>query len=170
MKKSSASRALRVAAVTEDHGIEARAHVERLVTALRQRGARPTQQRRVVYSAVARRTDHPTAEAIHHDARRRVPGMSLATVYSALDLLSKAGLVRRVAGPDSSARYDARTDAHDHRRCLLCGRIDDLERPGHPVRLEEYQEPRFRAIDYRVEIVGYCADCEELEQPKGERS
>jgi Fe2+ or Zn2+ uptake regulation protein len=147
----------------------ARAHVERLVSALEGRGARPTQQRRVVYAAVARRTDHPTAEAIHQEARRRVHGMSLATVYSTLDLLSEAGLVRRVPGPDGRARYDARTDAHDHRRCLGCGRIDDLERPGHPIRLEDYQVARFRAIDYRVEIVGYCADCETLGQPKGER-
>ena len=137
-----------------------RAPLDRLVKALGTLGARPTQQRRVVYAALARRTDHPTAEAIHHEARRRVPGMSLATVYTTLDLLSEAGLVRRVAGPDGSARYDARTDSHDHRRCLACGRIDDLERPGRPVRLEEYQDPRFRAIDYRVEIVGYCADCE----------
>jgi Fe2+ or Zn2+ uptake regulation protein len=147
----------------------ARAHVERLVSALEKHGARPTQQRRVVYAAVARRIDHPTAESVHHEARRRVPGMSLATVYSTLDLLSEAGLVRRVPGPDGRARYDARTDPHDHRRCLACGRIDDLERPADPVRLEDYQDSRFKAIDYRVEIVGYCADCDTLERPKGER-
>ena len=161
MKKSLSTRAWNGAsAVAAGSASTSHAHVERLVNALQKRGARPTLQRRVVYAAVARRTDHPTVETIHRDARRSVTGMSLATVYSTLDLLTEAGLVRRVAGPDGSARYDARTDAHDHRRCLACGRIDDLERPGHPVRLEDYQEPRFRAIDYRVEIVGYCADCE----------
>jgi Fur family peroxide stress response transcriptional regulator len=154
---------------SSSQGSAVRAHVERLVVALETRGARPTQQRRVVYTAVARRTDHPTAEAIHHDARRRVPGMSLATVYTTLDLLSEAGLVRRVPGPDGSARYDARTDTHDHRRCLGCGRIDDLERPGRPIRLEDYQHPGFRVLDYRVELVGYCADCETLEPSKGDR-
>lgn len=143
-----------------------RAHVERLVTALEKRHARPTQQRRVVYAALALRTDHPTAEAIHHETRRRVPGMSLATVYSTLDLLLDAGLARRVPGSDGRARYDARTDAHDHRRCLGCGRIDDLERPASPLRLEDYEHRGFRVLDYRVEIVGYCADCE---QPKGDR-
>jgi Fur family transcriptional regulator, peroxide stress response regulator len=166
VKKTAAARPSSVAPdVPQFRGAPVRAHVERLVSALEKRGARPTQQRRVVYAAVARRTDHPTVEAIHLEARRRVPGMSLATVYSTLDLLTEAGLVRRVPGPDGSARYDARTDAHDHRRCLGCGRIDDLERPGHPVRLENYQDPRFRVIDYRVEIVGYCAGCE----TKGDR-
>ena len=154
---------------TANTAASSRAHVERLVSALEKRGARPTQQRRVVYAAVARRTDHPTAEAIHLEARRRVRGMSLATVYSTLDLLSEAGLVRRVPGPDGRARYDARTDAHDHRRCLGCGRIDDLERPGRPIRLEDYRHPGFRVLDYRVELVGYCADCEHLERPKGDR-
>ena|SRR6185436_12335951 len=135
--------------------------VRHLETALRSRGARPTRQRRVVYAALAGRFDHPTAEAIHRQARRRSPGMSLATVYTTLDLLVEAGLAARVAGPDGTARYDARIDRHDHRRCLGCGRIEDLERESEGPRLEPYQRPDFRAVDLKLEIVGYCSGCQE---------
>jgi len=132
-----------------------------LEAALRRRGARPTRQRRVVYAALAERFDHPTAEAIHRAARRRSPGMSLATVYTTLDLLVEAGLAARVAGPDGTARYDARIDRHDHRRCLACGRIEDVEREGTALRLDPYHRPDFRAVDLRLEIVGYCSGCQD---------
>ena len=132
-----------------------------LEAALRRRGARPTRQRRVVYAALAERFDHPTAEAIHRQARRRSPGMSLATVYTTLDLLVEAGLAARVAGADGTARYDARIDRHDHRRCLGCGRIEDVERDEAGPRLEPYQRPDFRAVDLKLEIVGYCSGCQD---------
>jgi Fur family transcriptional regulator, peroxide stress response regulator len=124
-------------------------------------GARPTRQRRVVYSALAERFDHPTAEAIHRAARKRSPGMALATVYTTLDLLVEAGLAARVAGADGTAHYDARIDHHDHRRCLSCGRIEDVERDDRAPRLEPYQRPDFRAVDLRLEIVGYCSGCQD---------
>ena len=91
--------------------------------------------------------------------RRRVRRLSLATVYSALDVLVDSGLVGRVAGPDGVARYDARTDPHDHRRCLGCGRIEDMERPAQGLCAGDYDTPGFRAVDCRVEVLGYCAAC-----------
>jgi Fur family transcriptional regulator, peroxide stress response regulator len=131
----------------------------RLEEALRARGARPTRQRRAIYTALAGRVDHPTAEALHRSVRRLVPGLSLATVYTSLETLSAAGLVGRMVGPDGVVRYDARIDVHDHRRCLRCGAIDDLERPSGSTTLETYDTPGFRATDYHIEIVGYCAAC-----------
>jgi len=131
----------------------------RLDGALRASGARPTRQRRAIYGALAGRSDHPTADALHRTVRRRVPELSLATVYTSLEVMAAAGLVGRIVGPDGVARYDARIDVHDHRRCLRCGVIDDLERPREMRTLESYDTPGFRAMDYHIEIVGYCAAC-----------
>jgi Fur family peroxide stress response transcriptional regulator len=135
--------------------------LETLDRVLRARGERATRQRRAIFAALAERADHPTAEALHRQVRPRVPGMSLATIYTALEVLVDAGLACRLAGPDGVAHYDARTDTHDHQRCLGCGRIEDLERPpGRTIRTENYHAPGFRAVDCRLEVVGYCADCD----------
>jgi Fe2+ or Zn2+ uptake regulation protein len=136
--------------------------VEALDRVLRSRGARATRQRRAIYAALLDRADHPTAEALHRIARRRIPGMSLATVYTTLEVLVNAGLAGRLAGADGASHYDARTDGHDHRRCLRCGRIDDLDRrPERTPALETCHAPGFRAVDCRIEIVGYCAACDD---------
>lgn len=133
---------------------------ELLDGALRAHGARPTRQRRAIFVALASRLDHPTAETLHRAVRQRVPGLSLATVYTTLEILVGAGLAGRLVGPDGVARYDARTDGHDHRRCLACGRIDDLDRPAQTDPLPSYASAGFRPIAYRIEVTGYCAGCQ----------
>jgi len=127
--------------------------------ALRARGARPTRQRRAIFSALSERLDHPTAEALYRGVRRRVPGLSLATVYTTLEVLVEAGLAGRFIGADGVAHYDARTDAHDHRRCLGCGRIDDLDRHGQNERIPMQPSADFQPMGYRIEVTGYCAGC-----------
>ena len=75
---------------------------------------------------VVRGTDaHPTAEAIHRLVRRRLPRVSLGTVYRNLRLLVAEGLVKEVSGPH--ARFDGNTSDHHHFTCLVCGRIADVE-------------------------------------------
>src|SRR6058998_2996883 len=96
-----------------------------LAALLRRHGRRSTRQRRAVYAALARRPDHPTAERLFHEVRRRIPGLSLATVYKALQVLVRVGAAGRLTDSGGTWRYDARADLHDHRRCLSCGRVED---------------------------------------------
>lgn len=133
---------------------------EVLDAALRAQGARPTPQRRAIFAALSGRLDHPTAETLHRAVRHRIPGLSLATVYTTLEILVGAGLAGRLLGPDGVARYDARTDGHDHRRCLACGRIDDLDRPAVESPLPAFASAGFRPVAYRIEVTGYCAGCQ----------
>ena len=146
----------------ETRNAETRAAIasEVLDAALRARGARPTLQRRAIFAALSSRLDHPTAEILHRAVRPRLPGLSLATVYTTLEILVGAGLAGRLAGPDGVARYDARTDGHDHRRCLACGRIDDIDRAEPAGPMPRFAAAGFRPIAYRIEVTGYCAGCQ----------
>ena len=59
---------------------------------------------------------------------RRIPRISLATVYKALEALVAIGAVHPVDGLEGtgSARYDARREDHYHFRCLRTGTVHDL--------------------------------------------
>lgn len=81
-----------------------------------QHGLRCTRQRELVYGALAATHAHPTAEEIFQTIRATddgLDGLSLATVYNALDAFVQVGLARQVPthGP---ARYDADTSPHAH--------------------------------------------------------
>lgn len=126
---------------------------------LRSLGGRSTRQRRAVHAALAARHDHPTAEALHREIRGRLPGLSLATVYRTLEVLARAGLAIRLADASGVARFDARTDPHDHLRCLGCGRVEDLMAPRRPDTIADLNPESFTVTDYNLELVGYCAGC-----------
>jgi Fur family peroxide stress response transcriptional regulator len=60
-----------------------------------------TPQRDAVFQAIQERDDHPTASDIFEAARRRLPGISYATVYNSLRYLKDAGLVYEINFGDS---------------------------------------------------------------------
>src|SRR5882724_3587546 len=93
-------------------------------TALRARGLRLTGPRRVMLDVVRATESHPTAEWVHQMVRRRLPRVSLGTVYRNLRLLVAEGLVNELPGPHG--RFDGNVSDHHHFTCLGCGRITDV--------------------------------------------
>ena len=128
--------------------------------ALASRGQRYTRQRAAVYRCLAKQASHPTAETIYREVLQKVPKVSLATVYKALDALVKAGVITKIDFADNAARFDCRLDNHVHARCLLCGKVLDVpgEFSSQPP-LDPGVLKGFRISGYRVEFLGFCADC-----------
>ena len=129
---------------------------------LEARGQRCTAQRAAVYRFLHGTDIHPTAEEVFRRVRNDLPGISLATVYKNLETLVGCGLARKLSYRDTSTRYDGRTEPHLHARCLACGDIADV--PGRFPTVEqvplEGKARRFRVTGYRVELTGYCAQCD----------
>jgi Fur family peroxide stress response transcriptional regulator len=123
-------------------------------------GCHFTQQRAAVFDYLSGVDHHPTAEEIFLAVKRRLPKISLATVYKNLEALVECGAISRLTYGDGSARYDIRTDHHYHMRCLKCGKVSDLE-PGKGFKLLKRIKPQagFEVIDYRLELLGYCRKC-----------
>src|SRR5207245_614965 len=93
--------------------------------ALRTRGLRSTLPRRVTLDVVRATDTHPTAAIVFARVRRRLPRVSLATVYRNLRRLAAEGLLReRVEA--TGLRFDPNVGPHDHFICVTCGRILDL--------------------------------------------
>ncbi len=126
---------------------------------LRRRGRRVTDQRRLILEAVRATDTHPTAEWVYRKVRRRLPRISLGTVYRNLTLLVAQGLIQELDSRNFS-RFDGNTAPHHHFTCQVCGQISDLA------------EPVDRALDrriasrtgleiwhHRVELFGRCPTC-----------
>lgn len=80
------------------------------------RGVRCTNQRRAVFEELVKLDSHPTADELFEIVRRRMPAISLATVYNALGVFSENGLCRRIPGSRTmgGCRYDADVTDHVH--------------------------------------------------------
>ena len=121
---------------------------------------RNTQQRRVILEELRKLTSHPTAAELYEIARRRLPKLSLGTVYRNLELLTELGEINKLQTGGGQARYDGDLNGHYHVRCQRCGRIDDAyEVRADPLGRDEPSIAGYRIMGYHLEYVGLCPDC-----------
>ncbi len=136
------------------------AREDRLRAALEACGHRHTAQRAAVYRYLRGVKSHPTADEIFIQVREVLPEISLATVYKALEAFVEAGVARKLAVGGGPARYDGRTDAHDHVRCLKCGVVRDVVGAHDSDMIRGFwSDDGFEIVDYRLELLGYCPVC-----------
>ena len=122
-----------------------------------------TRQRSLVLDVVRTPDEHPTAMEVFHAARKKMPGISFATVYNSLRYLKDAGLIREIASfGKSPSRYDSETYRHDHAVCSECGKLVDFDLPG-TVALQRAaaRASRFQAESVHLTLYGRCPDCRE---------
>ena len=126
---------------------------------LRARGMRLTEPRRLILEAVRATDAHTSAFAVHRKVRRRLPNLSLATVYRNLRQLAAEGFLLERAGADG-LRFDGNVGAHDHFTCLRCRRVFDVP-PARTTTARRRLAARtgFEILDHRVEFYGRCARC-----------
>ena len=126
---------------------------------LRARGLRLTEQRRLILETVRATDAHPSASMVYRKLRRRLPRVSLATVYRNLRRLAAEGFLLERADI-TGMRFDANLDRHDHFTCLTCRRIYDVPPPARRrVASGAAARAGFEVLEQRTEFYGRCAAC-----------
>ena len=116
--------------ITDDMtGTEFERQAARLQDALRAAGVKLTHQRLEIFREVLASREHPDAEAVYRGVKRRLPTVSLDTVYRTLALLGELGFVTTLGPRRESVRYDANLGHHHHFVCERCGLARDFESP-----------------------------------------
>ena len=123
-------------------------------------GIKVTHQRIEVFRAVTTTEEHPDAVSIHRRVRRRIPTISLDTVYRNLRLLAEHHLISIVGMSQENARFDGNMRPHHHFTCIKCGLIRDFYSgdDGHPETPEAalaFGTP----LSVHMEIKGVCTAC-----------
>ena len=127
---------------------------------IRNSGVKLTQQRIEIFRELARTGEHPTIETVYGRVRRRMPTVSLDTVYRTLDLFKGLGLVSTLRPLHDRIRFDANRTSHHHFICTRCGIIRDfydqaLDRLDIPASANRLG----RVESTHVELRGLCARC-----------
>tara|TARA_Y100000031_G_scaffold77246_1_gene84886 strand:- start:109 stop:528 length:420 start_codon:yes stop_codon:yes gene_type:complete len=100
--------------------------MENTLRVLKERDIRPTQQRLEVYQTLLKDGKHLTADEIHGQVKTRMPAVSLATVYTILDLFKQKNVINEIRIQYDKSCYEARIDPHHHFFCRKCKSIFDL--------------------------------------------
>lgn len=122
---------------------------------------RLTRQRRVVLEEIRKLDTHPTASELWLLVRKRLPKISLGTVYRNLEVLSEQGFIIRLDLGCDQRRFDGTVRTHYHVRCENCGKVCDIALKPLPNIEEEAQKlTNFAVHGHTLEFCGICPECQ----------
>lgn len=126
-------------------------------------GLRVTKQRSLLLEVIRQGKSHLDADEVYRRARRKQPQLSLSTVYRALRLFKKLGLVEETHLDDEHHHYEVKSETeHHHLVCLKCGKVVEFSYPfSRNVRENVAEAQDFEIIGTEVLITGYCSKCKE---------
>jgi len=111
-------------------------------------------------------TSHPTADEIYSRVRRKLPHVSLGTVYRNLDILAKSGLIKKIEPGLPQMRFDGNTKDHFHLTCVRCGRIEDTPIEPSDDSFNGLEKAlgsltKYGVFGHKLEFFGLCSHCRE---------
>jgi len=136
--------------------------VERIRDKIANSGLKVTPQRISVYEAIISMDDHPTAEMIRKKVAKKIPSISLGTVYKTLEAFVGKGLIKKIRTEEDVMRYDPVLEKHHHLYCQKSNTIADYydEQLNQIIRdyFKEKDLSNFKIEDVKVHIIGEFKD------------
>jgi Fur family transcriptional regulator, peroxide stress response regulator len=124
-------------------------------------GIAVTHQRQVLYEVMKSMHGHPSPEEVYAKVKKKVPAISLATVYKNIHLFVENGVFREVSMHHGSVRVEMNGDAHHHMVCSKCKVITDIGEEELGLVAKRKKLPGgFLVERYAVDVIGVCAKCQ----------
>jgi len=121
---------------------------------------RMTKQRQIILEELCKLKSHPTADEMYQILRRKMPRISLGTVYRNLEILSDCGMIQKIDVGGTQKRFDGNADIHYHIRCLRCNKVEDIEiEPDKKLENTARQLSKYTVLRHHTEFIGICPSC-----------
>lgn len=119
-----------------------------------------SKQRDAIISMLRSRYDHPTAEQLYTDLKKKYPKISLGTVYRNLALLESMGEIMKISSSGESDRFDGNANNHYHFECKECKCVFDIDMPVQATLNETAAQAINAEIhDHSLIFYGICKSC-----------
>ncbi len=129
---------------------------------LKRKGFKLTPQRRAIIEVISQSQEHLTPADIYSKLKAKHRSIGLVTVYRALDMLERSGMLCEVHIGDTCRSYLKRPGGHHHHLiCKGCDKVvdfsdcelDDLEQ-------RVTKETGFSIDRHLLEFLGRCPECQ----------
>ncbi len=124
-------------------------------------GLAVTHQRQVLFEVMKKMHGHPSPEDVYRLMRKRIPSISIATVYKNIHLFISSGILREVSLHHGSLRLELNAHPHHHLICTVCRSITDVDPASLGLPARQNKLPGgFIAERYAVDVLGTCKACQ----------
>lgn len=128
-----------------------------LTNELKIKNIRLSHQRLKVLEYLTSHKIHPTVDQIYTGLHEELPSLSKTTVYSTLNTLAEAGMIRVINIEDNEIRYDITVEDHGHFKCESCGAIYDFKTDLDSLDTSDLKN--FKIRDKNIYFKGICPMC-----------
>ena len=133
---------------------------------LKEPNLRMTRQRKIILEELRKVNTHPSADEVYDMVRKRLPRISLGTVYRNLEILSRSGEIQKLEPGHTLKRFDGNPNEHYHIRCIQCDRVVDAHIDNELNVDDAISETSdFKIIGHKLEFIGLCPRCAEDSSP-----
>lgn len=131
-------------------------------------GVKKTKQRLLVYAVLEGTVSPLSAMEIFRQLEGEKPAFWLSTVYRVLDLFVREGLVVKTTVMDNSmALYELNRHLHRHYAiCMGCHKVIEMDNCPMETFEPKLADGDFRVLGHKLEMYGYCRDCDRIEGDK----
>jgi Fur family transcriptional regulator, peroxide stress response regulator len=122
-----------------------------------------TKQRELILLILKGTRNHPTADWIYDEARKKIPNISKGTIYRNLTILLERGEIEALNLSGTITRYEVKQARHYHFRCEVCGKVMDVNMPvAEALNRKAGEDTGFKVKYHQLEFRGVCKDCQQL--------
>lgn len=122
-----------------------------------------TLQRKEILKIMQTTPGHFSADELYTVLRKKIPQISLATVYRNLELLSSVGKLQKIKSIIPQKHFESNCTSHFHVHCPVCGKIEDIYYDS-AREIEEYINKLTEKLNFdscHLEFISVCSKCRE---------
>lgn len=119
---------------------------------------RNTQQRRAILKVFEKTTRPLSVQEVLELAKKKSPGIGIATIYRNLKALQAEGLLNLVELPGGSTFYEVPSVSHHHHfSCLGCLKVFDID--ACQINFQSLVPAGFKLQQHEILLSGLCDKC-----------
>jgi Fe2+ or Zn2+ uptake regulation protein len=123
-----------------------------------------TKQRQTILEILRGTYSHPDANWVYKKVCKKIPKISLGTVYRNLNILTQDNMIKELACQPNLTRYDADMKPHHHLMCQLCHTIIDVKQSAecdvNKTLMEKLiGEFNYQNVSCEIIFTGICPEC-----------
>jgi len=124
---------------------------------------RLTNQKRAILEYLKSVKTHPSAKEVYFEVKKKLPQISLGTVYRILNQLKERGEVQEIL--TSISHYDGDISSHAHFICQKCDKIFDVFDMCRECKIVKRKRIKLgKTKGYNLILFGICKDCQKYEK------
>ena len=121
---------------------------------------RLTNPRRAILDELEKEETHLTADEVYEKVRRKLPRVSLGTIYRNLEILAEHGLIRKIELAGQQKMFDGNMQKHYHLQCIKCNKLVDIPVDMVTVDFSKSKDDKnCKITGYNLELIGVCSRC-----------